>query len=74
MMLLRLPPWKMPTVTTEGSLVMSTLRETMVCMPITICAPTTIGSTPRHGIAACVCEPRTKMRIVSEDAISGPER
>ena len=52
MMLLRTPAWNWPTVTTAGARVMSTLRLTIVCSAVTICAPTTIGSTPRHGVDA----------------------
>ena len=74
MMFWRTPPWNTPTVTTEGSWVMFMRRETMVCRPSTICEPTTIGSMPRHGIAAWVCTPRRKMRKRSAEAISGPER
>ena len=37
---------------------MSTWRLTIVCRPSTTCAAVTIGSTPRHGIAPCVCRPR----------------
>jgi hypothetical protein len=49
-------------------------RETMVCNPMTICDDTTIGSMPRHGIAACVWLPRTKILNSSDEAMSGPER
>jgi hypothetical protein len=49
-------------------------RDTIVCRPMTTWDATTIGSTPRHGIAACVWTPRTKTRKSSAEAISGPER
>ena len=56
-MLKRLPPLKAPIVTTAGASVMFTVRLTMVCSDITICAPMTIGSTPAQGTAPCVCRP-----------------
>ena len=74
LMLCRTPPWNTPTVTTEGSRVTFMRRETMVCRPSTIWELTTIGSTPRQGIAAWVCVPRTKMRKSSAEAMRGPER
>ena len=57
----RTPPLIMPMVTTAGSRVMSTWRLTTVCRPSTTCAAVTIGSTPSHGIAPCVCRPSTLM-------------
>lgn len=65
MMLLRIPPWKLPTVTMEGARVTFTCRAAMVCSAVTTCAPTTMGSTPPHGTAPCVCRPRTTMRKLS---------
>ena len=50
-MLLRTPELNCPTETIAGSWVMSTLRLTIVCSAVTICAPTTIGidAAPRGG-------------------------
>ena len=61
MMFSRLPPRIMPTVTTAGSRVMSTLRLTTVCSPSTTWAAVTIGSTPSQGAAPWVCLPCTVM-------------
>ena len=74
MMFSRTPPLIAPTVTTAGSRAMSTWRLTIVCRPSTTCAAVTIGSTPRHGIAPCVCRPAMVMRKRSALAIVGPER
>ena len=57
-----------------GASVMFTERLMIVCRPITICEPTTIGSTPPHGTAPCVCRPVTRIRNESALAMSGPER
>ena len=74
MMLKRTPAWNWPTVTTAGARVMSTLRLTMVWSAVTICEPTTTGSTPRHGIDPCVCRPLTMISNVSEAAMNEPLR
>ncbi len=74
MMFSRTPPLIAPTVTTTGSRVMSTWRLTIVCRPSTTCAAVTIGSTPCHGIAPCVCRPATVIRKLSALAIAGPAR
>ena len=74
MMLLRTPPLMVATVTIAGLAVRSVCRLTIVCRPSTICDATTIGSTPFHGIAPCVCRPWTTMRNVPPAAISAPGR
>ncbi len=53
---------------------MFTARETMDCSDVTICAPITIGSTPPHGMAPCVCLPTIVIANSSALAINGPER
>ncbi len=73
-MFVRLPPWMIPIVRTAGAVERFAWRETIVCRPRTICAETTMGSTPSHGIAPCVCRPRTMMRSVSLPAIAPAER
>ena len=40
----------------------------------TICEAVTIGSTPAHGAAPCVCWPRTVIRMSWTAARNGPER
>ena len=74
MMFCRTPPLIMPTVTTAGSRVMSTWRLTIVCRPSTTWAAVTIGSTPYHGMAPCVCRPSTLMLNESALAMAGPGR
>ena len=70
----RTPPRIMPTVTTAGSLAMSTPRLTTVCSPSTTCAAVTMGSTPSHGAAPCVCVPWTVIEKRSVLAMVGPGR
>jgi hypothetical protein len=74
MMLLRTPDWNWPTVTMAGSSVMLTLRLTMVCSAVTICAPITMGSTPCHGVAPWVWRPLIVISKLSEPAMKGPLR
>ena len=74
MMLERMPPSKIATVTIAGATVMSICRLTIVCIPSTICEPMTIGSPPPHGLAPCVCRPRTVMLNEFDAAIAGPAR
>ena len=74
MMLKRTPAWNIATVTTAGASAMLTLRLTMVCSAFTIWAPMTIGSTPPHGTAPCVCLPRILIVNESALAIIGPAR
>ena len=64
----------LPTVTTAGAWAMFTVRDTIVCSAVTICAPITIGSTPPHGTAPCVCLPVISIVNSSALAINGPER
>jgi hypothetical protein len=68
-MLLRTPALNAPTVTTTGASVRSLCRDTIVCSPWTICAPTTTGSTPAHGVAPCTWRPRTVTEKKSAAAI-----
>jgi hypothetical protein len=74
MMLLRTPPCICPIVTMAGWAVMSTWRLTIVWSPSTTCDATTIGSTPAHGAAPCVCRPRSVMSSTSAAAMNGPLR
>ncbi len=61
-MLWRMPPLIAPTVTTAGFAVMSVWRLTTVCIALTICDETTMGSMPPQGRAPWVCRPLTTMR------------
>ena len=74
MMLLRIPPLNAPTVTIAGTDVMSDWRLMIVCSPITICEPMTMGSTPSHGRAPCVWRPCTVSVNEFDAAIVGPAR
>ena len=74
MMLLRTPPLMTPTDTTAGLRVMSTWRLTTVCRPLTICAATTMGSTPCHGREPWVWRPVTTAFQAWEPAMNGPLR
>ena len=65
MMLLRTPPWMMPTVTIDGVKVTSSWRLAIVCRPSTICEATTIGSTPFQGAAPWVWRPFTRILKLS---------
>jgi hypothetical protein len=74
MMFERLPAVNLPMVTTAGAWAMFTCRETIDWNAVTICAPMTIGSTPPHGTAPCVCLPVIVTVNSSALAINGPAR
>ena len=67
------PPWIFVTLTTPASSG-STLRATMVCSAVTICAAATMGSMPRWGMAPWAPVPSTVMVNSSQAAIMGPVR
>ena len=74
MMLLRTPASNWPTVTTAGSRVMSSVRDTTVWSAVTISLPTTIGSIPDQGFDPWVWRPWTRISKRSAAARSGPGR
>ena len=73
MMLCFVPPWIEPTVTTAGSIGL-TSRLTIVWRSRTRSAARTIGSTVFCGIAPWPPLPRTTTSTEVELAIAGPDR
>ncbi len=65
------PPWNCVTLTTAAS-TGCTVRLGIVCSACTIALPTTIGSMPLCGMAACAPRPVTVISKMSKPAIIGP--
>jgi hypothetical protein len=72
--LARVPPLMVPIVTTAGDAVRSTLRLTMVCRPLTICAEVVIGSIVCQGMPPWPCLPVTLISRLSLLARAAPAR
>ena len=71
-MLKRVPPRKIPTVTTLGSSG-GRLRDRMVWKAVTACEAITTGSIPRCGAAPCDCCPMMRTLKWSTAASAGPD-
>ena len=67
------PLWKLPTVTTTGS-VGDVRRLEMVCRAVTVCAPATMTSVPRWGFAPWDPRPRMVTAKGLDAAQMGPLR